>query len=145
MLRHLHKLTDRSQPGNGQITSDAIAHKRFLALNDLSLLIFIILNVTNLATMDLAVYSVVGAFPPLNANSQSLLSGRSQLLRSIINGHGRLHVPPFTSNVLSLTRCFTLLHVTMNSLAPNFTITRQLLLHCSTSCIHASYGFICKP
>jgi hypothetical protein len=43
--------------------------------------------------------------------------------QSIINGHGRLRVPPFTSNFLLLIRCFTLIHVTMKSLAPNFTIT----------------------
>lgn len=39
------------------------------------------------------------------------------------NDHGRLHVPPFTSNILLLILCFTLLHVTMNSTAQNFTIT----------------------
>ena len=43
--------------------------------------------------------------------------------QSLINGHGRLRVPPFTSYILLLIRCFILIHVTMKSPAPNFTIT----------------------
>jgi len=44
-------------------------------------------------------------------------------LQSLINGHDRLHVPPFISNILSLVRCFTLIHVTMKSSASTFTTT----------------------
>ena len=50
-------------------------------------------------------------------------SWKADLRPSVYNQRPcRLRVPPFTSNVLLLIRCFILLHVTINSSASNFTI-----------------------
>ena len=52
-------------------------------------------------------------------DSIRLISGPQSLMKFI----DRLRAPPFTSDFLLLIRCFTLIHVTMKSPAPNFTIT----------------------
>jgi len=66
---------------------------------------------------------MLDSFTVYDANSRSLRFRLISDPRFIINGHDRLRVPPFTSDFLSLIRWFTLLHVTMKSSAPNFTIT----------------------
>ena len=64
------------------------------------------------------------------SDTQQLSYGLISDHQSIINGRGRLRVPPFTSDILSLIRCFTLIHVTMD-------ITGTKL--------YDYYGFVCRP
>ena len=63
------------------------------------------------------------SFTVYDANKGIFLFRLISIHQCLIKGHGRLHVPPFTFNILLLIWWFTLTHVTMNSSAPNFTIT----------------------